>query len=76
MALQYGSLFLPSFLSLKFISLGFLEISERSLLIENIMGKKPLWKNIHLRPLINWLDSQGKNTSQTSLPGALIRVSG
>jgi hypothetical protein len=24
------------------------------------MGKQPLWQHIHLRPLINWLDSQGK----------------
>jgi hypothetical protein len=27
---------------------------------DNIMGKQPLWQHIHLRPLINWLNLQGK----------------
>jgi hypothetical protein len=27
---------------------------------DNIMGKQPLWQHIQLRPLINWLDMQGK----------------
>jgi hypothetical protein len=27
---------------------------------DSIMGKQPLWHHMHLRPLINWLDMQGK----------------